>query len=1427
MTPETVTETLDFLSSASTESLPEQRAADISPASSDRVYSLKELAAAWLYSADGEKKLELRQGLNAIGGVEATELQDLWSQQGNGLHYTAESMHMVSLDTAAQAVVEITSNLHVLYDLSGSVEIGHQKGTIRKGTGYVVDDGKQIWLDGYLFWYRKAELYSPSPPPPWRRQQFSNGRAQASKLQREIPIKLNSPSPVHETNEHFDVLSPLLGNSPQLSLSDDLLSSPRPLIQEGSQKQSPPHNGVSEPEELEPTQPLSPDQYPRADAAAVSSNEHLPPASAFVYAPERVVLHGPAGRYPYDFEQMEATLHNIVQPTPPTQPELYSSDADNTYASIEETPPIAATAAAASVANTNDTGISSDFSQTFLSPALPEDQPQDIAQPVNPHRTPINPPPKLPLQQTPGAAIRPLHFRHSTPLTLSTNTRASSRSSDDIHGKSKPTQAADEFPDDLLATGHRRRRSTHTAPRPPSPALLHSSSAENTPTRINGSQANATLMSQIPMGKSDEELDSSPALLPQPDLLLSEKPTKVEDLFDPNIDPPSSLNSPESTEPSPTLPQQPPAPPPLAAPPKKAASADGPGWINADERPKRTPPIGGSRSKSLRESLRKLPGGNRGPARTGLSKQRRQLVKPAASTPARSHRNLGLGSTPPLTRQRSNSTVAEPTPSRITLSGLPAAERSRVMRALEQHAVLPTENPLEADVCIRHGPLGRTLKVLCALARGTPIVSVAWIHMLEPKKSLLASNAHAHLLIDRVTERDWGFSLGLTLERARKQPLLSDFCVLIASVSRDPICLSIIARAAGAKVLNDFAGREEQMLKGGNQSRFLSGQCQQQNLMAALDAAGGSQSSEHDNDSDEDWCLESTKSTKSHRRRKKKRKTLPRLKPVPIPDYDDNALCSEPSLILAPPTPNAASSKPLAKRSRNGSTLGSDMLHLTDFTQDIQSIVDARRKELGCTDSQLLVITDNSAPQCIPENARITTPELLIQSIIHSGPAGLAAARVFAEESKAHPFDITVLERNSISGGVWNHTPTASCRYNVPQPDAAAISSASDARCPESNLFPTPMYDELHTNLPTDVMQFPDFPFASDIQTFPSHQEVNQYLQLYADAKVKHHQNVHILYEHHVSHIDFDSQTKQWTCQAHNLATNQPVTLQFDVILVCTGRVDCPFIPQVPGLSELHYKGPTKVIHAKEFRRASEYTGQTVLVVGGASSATDISRQLTYAARQVHISTADDPQNPIQRDPRIIPIIGAGCNPEVPLTKHPRVKRISDVVEFADGATIPLPDTIIYATGYLCVYPFIDTIKGLTESNDSHGYTLSTGQGVEDLYKFLLYSRNPLLAILGVPNMVVPFPLYEYQAMYLAHLYQGHITLPSTSQMLQESQAALDQPNPFIMKYKQASYMDDLVDCVGANQSRLGHTSAEWLERWKNTVQLRKQHLGY
>ncbi|KAJ2817865.1 hypothetical protein IWW50_006018, partial [Coemansia erecta] len=520
-------------------------------------------------------------------------------------------------------------------------------------------------------------------------------------------------------------------------------------------------------ESPEPTQPTSPQQRP--PSVSPRRTEHLPRASAFVYAPAHIVIQGQhAARFPYDFDQMGACLPALTQSTPPTQPE---SDVE--------------------AAATAETALSSDFSQTFLSPGSVL-EPEPVHSRPAPCRTPLNPP--KPRPPTP-ATIRPLHFRHSTPLTLLPSTRPGSRSSDDARRQRSPM--ADEFPDDLLATGHRRRRSAHHVSTTPSPSLRRlPASVDRIPLLANANLDTPT-RGQPRRGQYPEEEPNSSPVLPQPGLLLQARlsetvnengkdasPDAYDELFDPSVDPPSSLDSPPTIEPSPDIAD-------LSEPspvktrlseqssvrtrssepsPVKAASADcsSAGWINMDEKPKRTPPVGGSRSKSLRESLRRLPG-NRGPARTGLSSRRKlQPRKPVA----KSHRNLDLGHSPevtsapspritrqrsaemtavptplirqrssattvdmatvstPLTRQRSSSSSsfinAKENPALVTLSGLPNDEKAEVTRVLAQHALETTENPLAASVCVRHGRLGRTLKVLCALARGVPIVPVAW-----------------------------------------------------------------------------------------------------------------------------------------------------------------------------------------------------------------------------------------------------------------------------------------------------------------------------------------------------------------------------------------------------------------------------------------------------------------------------------------------------------------------------------------------------------------------------------------------------------------------------------------------------------------------------------------------------------------------------
>ncbi|KAJ2280209.1 monooxygenase [Coemansia sp. RSA 451] len=455
--------------------------------------------------------------------------------------------------------------------------------------------------------------------------------------------------------------------------------------------------------------------------------------------------------------------------------------------------------------------------------------------------------------------------------------------------------------------------------------------------------------------------------------------------------------------------------------------------------------------------------------------------------------------------------------------------------------------------------------------------------------------------------------------------------------------------------------------------------------------------------------------------------------------------------------------------------------------------------------------------------------------IIGAGAAGLAAARVFAEENATSnndtpPFVITVLERNNAVGGVWRYTPNSVCHYNVPQPDSSALRQKFDERCPETGGFPTPIYDELSTNLPTDVMQFPDVPFPASTDEFPSHTEVLKYIEAYAQSKVLTHP-IDLRLNTQVSNVEFHPQRSLWTCDVRDLISEHNQTLEFDAVLVCTGRVSHPYIPDVSGINELALSRPGLVIHAKEYRRASEFQDQTVLVVGGAASATDIARQLSYTACQVHTSTADASQADADaRDPRMTPEMGAGCNPSRPLCRHLRIKEFTQThVHFVDGTSIPMPDTIIYATGYICTFPFISQVEPVKGAPKPDHQLLSDGDidGIPNLYKFLVLAYNPLLAILGVPNKVVPFPMYEYQATYLAHLYQRHIQLPPFDQMLDHARSDLEGPRPFTMGFKQVAYMNDLIDCVGDHQSRLGHVPDHWVKSRLHCVEQRKQRLGY
>lgn len=70
----------------------------------------------------------------------------------------------------------------------------------------------------------------------------------------------------------------------------------------------------------------------------------------------------------------------------------------------------------------------------------------------------------------------------------------------------------------------------------------------------------------------------------------------------------------------------------------------------------------------------------------------------------------------------------------------------------------------------------------------------------------------------------------------------------------------------------------------------------------------------------------------------------------------------------------------------------------------------------------------------------------------------------------------------------------------------------------------------------------------------------------------------------------------------------------------------------------------------------------------------------------------------------------------------------------ADGSVITA-DILLLCTGYLYSYPFLDRSCGINVDNNF----------VTPLYRHLVNIDNPTMCLLGVPSIVVPFPMFNTQ----------------------------------------------------------------------------------
>ncbi|XP_028322612.1 flavin-containing monooxygenase FMO GS-OX-like 4 isoform X2 [Gouania willdenowi] len=349
-------------------------------------------------------------------------------------------------------------------------------------------------------------------------------------------------------------------------------------------------------------------------------------------------------------------------------------------------------------------------------------------------------------------------------------------------------------------------------------------------------------------------------------------------------------------------------------------------------------------------------------------------------------------------------------------------------------------------------------------------------------------------------------------------------------------------------------------------------------------------------------------------------------------------------------------------------------------------------------------------------------------AVIGGGAAGLCAARhILSRPSSFAP--PVVFELSKSIGGTWCYDESVGTHSS--------------------------MYRDLRTNLPKEVMNFPDFPFDPDLSSFLPHQEVQSYLERYCQS---HDIRPHIRFNTPVEKVRLEGGAKKTTWQVTSSdSSGHQRSETFDSVFVCSGHYSKPHIPQIPGIS--NFKG--QVLHSHSYRFAEPFSGLSVLILGAQASGLDISLELAKVGTQV------------QQAPGLEAVNQDGS------------------LRFQDGS-VGVADVLMFCTGYVFSYPFLDGTE-LGVDIQEHVVT--------PLYRFLFPPSFPSLFFIGLCKMICPFPHFDCQVRYALGVLEGSVLLPSQAQMAAEisqyqqkkAELGVERRHLLVMNQDQWEYCLDLA----------------------------------
>ena len=374
-------------------------------------------------------------------------------------------------------------------------------------------------------------------------------------------------------------------------------------------------------------------------------------------------------------------------------------------------------------------------------------------------------------------------------------------------------------------------------------------------------------------------------------------------------------------------------------------------------------------------------------------------------------------------------------------------------------------------------------------------------------------------------------------------------------------------------------------------------------------------------------------------------------------------------------------------------------------------------------------------------------------AVIGAGPSGLAVLRAF-QTAKANGDEIPEIvcfEKQDNWGGLWNYT----WRTGLDQYGEAVHGS---------------MYRYLWSNGPKEGLEFADYSFEEHFRKQIASYPPRSVLFDYIEGRIKK-TEVRDWIKFSTAVKNVEQSDDGFTVTTCDLTTSKTNVGYFDHVIVCSGHFSTPNMPSFDGFERF----PGRILHAHDFRDATEFQGKDVLLIGTSYSAEDIGSQCwKYGAKSITVShrTAamgyDWPAN----------------WEEVPLL----TKVDGQTAYFKDGSSKTI-DAIILCTGYLHYFPFMEDKLRLVTAN-----RLATA----DLYKGVAFINNPKIHYIGMQDQWFTFNMFDAQAWWSRDVIMGRIDLPTQEVMISDVNDRVAREDAGQDDYDaiwyQGDYVKELID---------------------------------